>query len=133
MTRYVESFSWTGTIEKFLAVNVPEKPLLNVCSGKEKFGDVTCDLYEPSDIKADWKKIPVADNSFAAVFADPPWNAGYKKDVAEFVMEALRIAPVAYLMAPWMYGSAKANLSRVWVRQFPGVNVPILITRYTRP
>jgi len=52
--------------------------------------------------------------------------------VAEFVMEALRVAPIAYLMAPWLYGSAKAKLTGIWVRQFPGVNVPILVTRYER-
>jgi hypothetical protein len=132
MTRYVEAFSWTGTIDRFLAENVTERPLLNVCSGKEPFGDVTMDKYEPADVKGDWKVLPFEDDSFAAVFADPPWNAGYKKDVADFVKEALRVAPVAYLMAPWLYGSAKAKLSRVWVRQFPGVNVPILLTRYER-
>ena len=133
MTRYVEAFSWTDSIDDFLRENVKERPLLNVCSGKNEFGSVTMDRYEPSDVKGDWSNLPFATDSFAAVFADPPWNAGYKEQVSLFVNEALRVAPVAYLMAPWLYGSSSAFLAKVWVRQFPGVNVPILLTRYERP
>jgi len=133
VTRYIEAFSWTDSIDEFLSANVKERPLLNVCSGKNAFGDVTMDKYEPADVKADWSNLPFARDSFAAVFADPPWNSGYKAAVSEFVREALRVAPIAYLMAPWIYGSSSAYLARVWVRQFPGVNAPILLTRYERP
>jgi len=133
MTRYVEAFSWTGTIDAFLATNVTERPLLNVCSGREAFGDITMDRYEPANVKGDWAQLPFGADSFAAVFADPPWNSGYKKQVSDFVNEALRVAPVAYLMAPWLYGSSTAKLDRVWVRHFPGVNTPILLVKYRRP
>lgn len=133
MTRYVEAFSWTGTIDRFLAENVTERPLLNVCSGKEPFGDVTMDKYEPANVNGDWQQLPFANDSFAAVFSDPPWNSGYKSQVANFVKESLRIAPVSYLMAPWIYGSRQAKLTRIWVRHFPGVNQPVLLTRYERP
>lgn len=132
MTRYVEAFSWTGTIARFLSEVVSERPLLNVCSGREPFGDVTCDLYEPADVKASWLSLPFADDSFAAVFADPPWNGGYKKEVAGFMREALRVAPVVYLMAPWVYGSARAKLTAAWLRQMPGVNNTISLVRYER-
>lgn len=132
MTRYVEAFSWTATIARFLELHVPERPLLNVCSGRERFGDVTADLFEPADVRASWTSLPFADNAFAAVFADPPWDAEYKKDVAAFVREALRVAPVAYLMAPWIYGGRCALLSRVWVRQMPGVNRAVCLSRYER-
>ncbi len=132
MTRYVEAFSWTGTIDRFLREVVTEHPLLNVCSGREPFGDVTCDLYEPADHKAAWTDLPFAADSFAAVFADPPWDAEYKPQVAAFMREALRVAPVAYLMAPWTYGAAWAKLTDVWVRQMPGVNRTVSLTRYER-
>ena len=132
MTRYIKAFSWTGTIQRFLEQTVTESPLLNVCSGKTPWGDVTLDRYEPADVKGAWTELPFANDSFAAVFADPPWNAGYKADCAAFVLEALRIAPVAYLMAPWIYGSKRAELTACWVRQFPGVNTPVLVTRYRR-
>lgn len=133
MTRYVEAFSWTASIQRFLEAVITERPLLNVCSGRTPWGDVTLDRYEPADVQGDWTRLPFADDSFAAVFADPPWNAGYKTQVAQFVREALRVAPVAYLMAPWIYGSKRARLTSVWVRHFPGVHVPVLLTRYERP
>lgn len=132
MTRYVEAFSWTGPIADFLVEHVSERPLLNVCSGRESFGDVTVDLYEPANVRASWTSLPFQDDSFEAVFADPPWNAGYKQDVRDFMREALRIAPVAYLMAPWTYGASWAQLTRVWVRQMPGVNNTVSLTRYER-
>lgn len=132
MTRYVEAFSWPRSVDDFLAINVTERPLLHVCSGRSDFGDTTCDLYEPADVQASWIDLPFGDDAYGAVFADPPWNSGYKSDVAAFMREALRVAPVAYLMAPWVYGAARARLSRVWVRQMPGVHAPVLLTRYER-
>ena len=132
MTRYIEAFSWTNSIQRFLTDAVPERPLLNVCAGKTRWGDVTMDRYEPSDVMGDWTRLPFARDAFAAVFADPPWNAGYKAPAAAFVRDALRVAPVVYLMAPWVYGSKRARLTATWARQFPGVHVPILLTRYER-
>ena len=133
MTRYIEAFSWTDSIDAFLRENVRERPLLNVCSGKNPFGDVTMDKYEPADVNGEWTHLPFSRSSFAAVFADPPWNAAYKEQVSLFVNEALRVAPIAYLMAPWLLGSSRAFIAKIWVRQFPGVNNPILLTRYERP
>ncbi len=133
VTRYVEAFSWTGSIQDFLDSVVTERPLLNVCAGRTPWGDVTMDRYEPSAVKGDWLALPFAADSFRAVFADPPWDGSYKADVAAFMREALRVAPVAYLMAPWLYGAAWAHLKGVWVRQMPGVNVPILLSRYEAP
>jgi hypothetical protein len=132
MTRYIPAFTWTSTIQEFLDGVVVERPLLNVCSGKTPWGDVTMDLYEPADVKGSWTSLPFRDNEFAAVFADPPWNAGYKKDVSTFMREALRVAPIAYLMAPWIYGAAWAELTNCWVRQLPGVNNAIVVSRYKR-
>jgi hypothetical protein len=133
MTRYVEAFTWTRTIDQFLREQVPERPLLNVCAGRTQWGDVTLDRYEPSDVRGNWNALPFGNDTFAAVFADPPWNAGLKTDVAAFVREALRLAPVAYLMAPWIYGGAKAQLTATWIRQMPGVNQIVALTRYQRP
>ena len=138
MTRYVEAFSWTHSVGRFLKERVRERPLLNVCAGRTRWGDliledpVSVDRYEPADVCADWTALPFAENSFAAVFADPPWNAAYKADVAAFVIEALRIAPVAYLMAPWIYGGKRARLTECWIRQMPGVNQIVGLVRYER-
>lgn len=132
MTRYVEAFTWTRSIDQFLREQVPEHPLLNVCAGRTQWGDVTLDRYEPAEVQGSWDALPFGDDSFAAVFADPPWNAGLKRDVAAFMREALRVAPVAYLMAPWIYGAAWAELTACWIRQMPGVNQTVSLTRYAR-
>lgn len=132
MTRYREAFAWTRSVDDFLTVVVKESPVLNVCSGRGSWGDVTLDLYEPADVQADWTALPFDDDSFGAVFADPPWDSGHKLEVAGYMREALRVAPVAYLMAPWLYCAGWARITRVWFREFPGIHTPILLARYER-
>jgi hypothetical protein len=116
VTRYREAFSWTRSVDDFVRWNVTESPLLNVCAGRTPWGDVTLDLHEPADVQGSWDALPFERDSFAAAY----------------MREALRVAPVAYLMAPWLYGAAWAELTRVWYRQFPGVHTPILLSRYER-
>jgi len=132
VTRYRAAFAWSRGIDEWLRHTVTEAPLLHVCSGSSRFGDVTADLYEPADLRASWVNMPFERDSFGAVFADPPWGATYKKEVAEFVREALRIAPVAYLMSPWIYCAEWVDVTDVWWREHPGVNAPILLSRYER-
>jgi hypothetical protein len=132
MTQYREAFSWTRTVDEFVQWHVKERPLLNVCAGRSSWGDVTLDLHEPADVQGDWTALPFEDDSFGAVFADPPWDSGHKTEVAAYMREALRVAPVAYLMAPWLYCAAWAKISRVWWREFPGIHTPILLARYER-
>lgn len=133
MTRYIEAFSWTETVDEFVRAVVTESPLLNVCSGRSGWGDVTVDLFERADVRADWGgPWPFRSDTFGAVFADPPWDSGHKAKVAGYVREALRVAATAYLMAPWLYGAGWAVPDRVWVRHFPGIHAPILLTRYRR-
>lgn len=138
MTRYIEGFSWPDTaqspIQSFLESIVKEKPLLNVCSGRSPWGDVKVDKFELSaDLHQDWTALDFPADSFGAVFADPPWDAAYKRQCSLFIHRALRIAPVLYLMSPWCYGGADAQLTNVWFRQMPGVNSWIAIARYERP
>jgi hypothetical protein len=132
MTRYREAFTWTRSIDEFVQHVVTERPLLNVCAGRSSWGDVTLDLHEPADVQGDWTDLPFDDDSFEAVFADPPWDSGHKVEVAAYMREALRVAPVAYLMAPWLYCAAWAKITRVWWREFPGIHTPILLSRYER-
>ncbi len=133
---YVPAFSWHRTIRAFVNDVVTERPILNVCSGpNDDFGDVRVDRYVkpiPPGVLADWTSLPFGSNSFGAVFADPPWNLSQMKTCADFCKEAMRIAPVLYLMAPWLWVNRDFKRSRVWVREFPGVNVPILLVRYER-
>ena len=132
MTRYKEAFSWPSEIQAFLESVVKERPLLNVCSGRSKWGDITYDKYEPADFSGEWTKLPFADDSAGAVFIDPPWDAPYKKECSAAIKEALRVAPVVYLMAPWIYGASWAKLTNCWFRQLPGINNIVGLTRYER-
>jgi len=133
VTRYREAFSWTRSIDEFVQWEVTEAPLLHVCSGRSEWGDTTVDLFEPADVKASWTDLPFPDDSYGAVFADPPWDSGHKMEVAAFMREAMRIAPVAYLMSPWVYCAWWTRITKLWWREFPGVNTPILLARYERP
>jgi hypothetical protein len=134
--KYVPAFSWHRTVLEFLAEVVTERPLLHVCSGPHSdFGDVRVDRYIkpiPPGVIADWTALPFAGNYFGAVFADPPWNIAYMKHCADFCKEALRIAPVTYVMSPWLWVNKNAKRTHIWVREFPGVNIPILLVRYER-
>lgn len=132
MPRYREAFSWSGTVDDFVRFTATERPMLHVCSGRSDFGDTTLDKYEPADVAADWTALPFERDAYEAMFADPPWNAAYKPQVAAFMREALRVAPVAYLMAPWVYCAEWAPITRLWWREFPGVNAPVLLSRYER-
>ncbi len=133
MTRYREAFSWTRSIDDFVKWEIRETPLLHVCAGRSAWGDVTLDLHVASaDVQGDWQALPFPADAFGAVFADPPWDSGHKSEVAAFVREAMRVAPVAYLMAPWLYCGKVAPITRVWYREFPGVNQPVLLSRYER-
>jgi hypothetical protein len=134
--KYVGAFSWHQNIGLFLESIIAETPLLHVCAGpKSEFGDVRVDRFVhsvPPSVIADWTSLPFKENSFGAVFADPPWNLGYMKACADFCKEALRIAPIIYVMSPWLWVNRCAKRSQIWVREFPGVNAPILIVRYER-
>lgn len=134
--RYVPAFSWHQSVRNFLDQVVIERPLLNVCSGPvTDFGDVRVDKYVTPvtpGVMADWTSLRFASDSFGAVFADPPWNLSQMKTCADFCKEAMRVAPVLYLMAPWLWVNKDAARTRVWIRESPGVNVPVLLVRYER-
>jgi len=132
MTRYVPAFSWPKGIEQFLGAVITERPLLNVCSGLSPLGDVHLDLYVQCDVRADMTALPFKDDAFGAVFADPPWDATIKKKCADFCKESMRVAPVLYLMSPWIWGTSAAELEACWVRQHPGINNAIVISKYRR-
>ena len=105
---------------------------MNVCSGRTKWGNIRVDLLEAADIRQDWSNLSFPNDSFGAVFADPPWDSQYKPQVKRYMEKAIRIAPIVYLMAPWIYGSSMFELTNVWIRQLPGINPIVAITRYKR-
>jgi hypothetical protein len=81
---------------------------------------------------ADWRALPFRDDSFGCIFADPPWAMDNMKACGDFCKHALYISPVLYLMAPWYWVSDRAERTAVWIRELPGINVPVLLVRYER-
>jgi hypothetical protein len=115
--------------------SISERPLLHACCGKDHFGDVNIDIrreVNPDAIVDITKTIPYPDNSFAAAFADFPWTAAFKREVAAAMKELLRVAPIVYTISPWTYGSSSCRLDRIQVKWEPGVNQALLFSRYVR-
>ena len=114
---------------------IPEKPLLHVCCNRDHFGDVNVDIdpnVEP-DIVADvLQGLPFEDNEFAASFADFPWVESWRWNHKPAIRELLRVAPVAYVISPFLYGWKGCIPTSIMVSRRPGINHPILFVRYVR-
>ncbi len=114
--------------------SIPEKPLLHVCVGNHHFGDVTLDsdITVKPMILGDVRGLPFKDNSFAATYMDCPWTASWKKNVSDAMKELLRVAPIVYVLSPWIYGSHICNIDEIYVAWQPGVNQTLTFVRYGR-
>jgi len=53
------------------------RPVIHVCSGSSRIGDVTVDLEQPADVKASCFALPFPDGYAGTVICDPPWNMPY--------------------------------------------------------
>ena len=131
-----ELVSNTGFVEGGkIEHSISEKPLLHVCCNEDKFGCVNVDS-DPSfnpDIVADLLEgLPFEDDSFAASFADFPWVKNWMQNTSTALKEMLRVAPVAYVICPWVYGAKWCYPESIKVSWRPGVNPPILFIKYVR-
>ncbi len=137
MTRFKAAWMWNRaafhTTGAFIDSVVRERPVLNVCAGNVFFGDLRVDAEHPwPDVRADARALPFRDDSFASVFMDPPWSETFKAEVAAVLREAVRVAPVAYVLAPWVWGTSIAHVEEAWVRWQLGVHRALLLIRYVR-
>ena len=115
--------------------SIPERPLLHACCAEDHFGDQNIDIrpeVHPDKVCDITENIPYPENSFAAAFADFPWVNSWKWKSGKAINEMLRVAPIAYTMSPWTYGSRNVTLDSVAVSWRPGINHPILFCRYIR-
>lgn len=114
-------------------------PILNVCSGASRLGDVRVDIVHPAaDVQADARALPFPDESFGTVFIDPPYKMP-GNDLVErqrVVSEAGRVirpGGVLLLHAPWMPAPGWADLEDVWVRHQVRHRLPgpaVLLTKW---
>jgi len=120
---------------KRIEYTIPEHPLLHACCGDDRFGDFRVDIRPDvhPDLVADiTKPLPFSNNSFAAAFADFPWTAAWKKNIAAAMKELLRVAPIVYTISPWTYGSSRCELTEVKVLWQPGICPALLFSRYVK-
>jgi len=119
--------------------SITERPLLHACCNQDHFGDVNLDIdpamgneRNPKFVLGDVCDMPFDDNTFEAAFADFPWVGSWRFQSAQAIKEMLRVAPVAYTISPWLYGSKNCYPETIHVSWRPGINHPILFVRYVR-
>jgi len=91
--------------------------------------DPTCNPDVVADVL---EGLPFEDDSFAATFADFPWVKDWMKNTSSALIEMLRVAPVAYIICPWLVGASYAHPESIFVSWRPGINHPILFVKYVR-
>ena len=115
---------------------ISERPLLHIGCNKDHFGTLNIDAdpqHNPDivcDFLHDSKRF--FDNEFEACFWDFPWVGNWMQNTSKAIKEMLRVAPVAYVMSPWLYGARWCRPTDIKVSWRPGVNKPILFVRYVR-
>ena len=115
--------------------SIKEHPLLHACCAQDHFGDVNIDIrpeVKPDKVCDVTKKLPFPDNSFAAVVADIPWVNKWKWNLGNAMREFLRVAPIVYIISPWLYGAKTCYPAEIKVSWRPGINTPILFIKYIR-
>lgn len=136
---YLPTWEWpAGTNDFFekLLRDAP-RPIVNVCCGGNRLGDVRADLVHPgADVRADARQIPF--RGVGTVVMDPPWKIP-PQDAQHYVegaWNALRPGGWLLLYAPWqpgrLYRSSKWAVKGCWFRTtgkgltFP--RAPVLLT-----
>ena len=135
--RYVPNWTWPKCTQAFIESTVKEHPVLHAGSGASTFGDVRIDRFKidnfyPLDARADWHALPVKDDAFGCVLMDPPWKVCAMQEIATAFREALRVAPVLYVYAPYLWGARGVRVTDSWVRLHLGVHHPVMLVRYER-
>ena len=114
---------------------IVEENLLHIGCNKDKFGTVNVDAdpqHNPDYVVNILEGLPFKNDEFDACFMDFPWVGHWMQNTSIAIKEMLRVAPVAYVMSPWLYGASWCKPTDIKVSWRPGVNKPILFVRYVR-
>ena len=114
---------------------ITERPLLHVCCNRDHFAEVNVDIdpnVEPDVVADVLHGLPFNDNEFAAAFADFPWVESWRWHHKRAIRELLRVAPVAYVISPFLYGWKGCRPEDIMVSWRPGINHPVLFVKYVR-
>jgi len=114
---------------------IQERPLLHACCNEDHFGDTNIDIrpeVNPDVVCDITEELPFKNDQFAAAFADIPWIGGWRWNAAKAIKHLLRVAPIVYIMSPWLYGAKTCYPEIIEVSWRPGINHPILFVKYVR-
>lgn len=132
-----DSWVWPDRVSRLFREQAEGKTL-HVCCGKSDIGDVRIDrdpANEP-DIVADMFNLPVPDNEFQTVIADPPWHGiqqvGRKHSLFFELLRKCQPDGVVIWNALTLPSSDQAELEQCWVRQDFEEGKASIIGRYRR-
>ncbi len=114
---------------------IKERSLLHVCCAEDHFGTVNVDIrpeVKPDLVLDATKPLPFDYNGFASAFADLPWITKFRWDAARIIKNLLQVAPIVYIISPWLYGAKTCYPESIKVSWRPGINAPILFVKYIR-
>lgn len=117
-----DSWVWPDRVERLFREQADGKTL-HVCCGESDLGDVRIDR-DPDrqpDIVADMFTLPVPDNTFDTVIADPPWHGiqkvGRKHSLFFELLRKTKPNGIVLWNALTLPSSDQAELEQIWVRQ----------------
>jgi len=114
---------------------IPEHPLLHACCNEDHFGDTNIDIrpeVKPDVVCDVTKELPFKNDEFKAAFMDTPWIEKWRWDCARAIKQLLRVAPIVYVISPWLYGAKTCYPETINASWRPGINHPILFVKYMR-
>lgn len=106
------------------------RPILHVCAGASRLGDVRADMYHPApDVRGDMYQLPFKDGAFGATVADPPFpldGVALHQRLAQFneMGRVTRSGGLVVLHAPWLPSPTWASLEGAWFRETGGHAFP---------
>lgn len=136
---YRPAWSFKGPTTAFLEdlIKDAERPVVHICSGASRLGDIKVDLYHPNvTVRADVHNLPF--KAVSTILTDPPWGwpLGTRTVFWTEIVKALKIGGKAYLYAPWLPISSKImRLDRAWIRALRGYGfprAPVIVSEWTK-
>lgn len=141
--RWRPAWRWPRETEEFISgllENAP-RPVLHLCAGASRLGDVRVDRYHPADVQADLYALPFASGSLGTVLCDPPFplDGTTLPDRLRMVQEmgrCIREGGLLILHAPWLPSPTWAvREDPLYVRETSGhafPQAPIMLSVWRR-
>lgn len=110
----VKKVLWPEEITDVLKTLLISKSL-HVCCGLSSLGDVRCDFDDvvDPDVVCDAASLPFADESFASVLCDPPYNGQFQWN-HDLLKELSRVAAKRIIFQHWFIPADPDGLWKKW-------------------